>query len=623
MSTIDYSRGRPFRGRASFRGRRNFSRRGGRSYSNDYQSNSRERNDFRGRGGRSYGQTNFRAQGGRFRPYSDRTNFRGRWNSRTRGGRSNRYDSRNPAGSRSTSNPRRSSPDSSTLNVLSSIMDRLESLERRDGPHVRFSTDRASPPSHTASSRPFTESPSFVHSTNSDFRDLIRESFRYAQIAHHLKNWHSCPRSISSNIDQILSDIRPPMDSEDLRIHLSDAGTRFKSLITAAVSSHLHGLQMDIRQRFDRLDKQDLQRARPIIDRLLRRRLAARWSSSTTTDSLTELYGPSTTARSVNAWQTVQPTRRSNPQPSSTQPVPTSNRFSALQHEGSDDDAELVPPSPQPQRTSLTRRRSTEVSSVAPQSADPTGPQPAPISTDASAAASTVVAPLILPAPSVSADVSLVRPPTPAALPTTTASSDIDVDLIDALMFNTPSPPQQLRIHHPYETRSWRIVTPTALSCLIIADSNGQAFTHSTIPPGFHIESFRGAHIQDAAELLETATSSLTSTTNIVVALGINDRRTFAAEEIFCDLQRIRDWGTRNNKRVAFVEIPALSSLTDIELEIILHMNNAAQDIFGENFITIDHSAVHLAPNDKSGVHFAFSTAQHILSRINEHFFLH
>jgi hypothetical protein len=173
-----------------------------------------------------------------------------------------------------------------------------------------------------------------------------------------------------------------------------------------------------------------------------------------------------------------------------------------------------------------------------------------------------------------------------------------------------------VHVHHPLERRTWKIKARDGVNCLAVTDSNGASWGGANLPSGMCVEAFRGGHIHDAAELLEAATTNLENVKNIILAVGLNNRTTEEPEHVVLDLQRIRDWGTRYHKRLAFVEVTLLPSLSTTVRETITHLNAAAHDVFDTDFLRIEQSAVRANPQDTTGIDYSILTAKHIVSRI-------
>jgi hypothetical protein len=383
-----------------------------------------------------------------------------------------------------------------------------------------------------------------------------------------MENWTNCPFSISSNVDRLVDNIKPPQETEALRRRLQSAASDFKSALAATVHQHLIDVQTSTRDRFQQLQKLDLQKTRPIVERQLNRRLGRRLHQSSTRRALDELIDYPQQEAINEAWQQVQ-TKRKRPTGTerTTPPISTNNRFellvdepTAINNNNINMEEDVRTPQNQPQRK--------------------TKPTPKRLRPDED----------------------------------TTSDDDLvpDTDDEETKTINTGA----VFVHHPLERRSWKIKTRDGFNGLAVTDSNGSSWNVANLPSGFCVEAFRGGHIHDAAELLEAATTNLEKVQDIVVAMGLNDRTTEEPENVVLDLQRIRDWGSRHHKRLAFVEVTQMPSLTATVRKTIDHINAAAQDIFETDFIRIEQAAVRANPQDTTGIHYTSLTAKHIVSRI-------
>jgi hypothetical protein len=177
-----------------------------------------------------------------------------------------------------------------------------------------------------------------------------------------------------------------------------------------------------------------------------------------------------------------------------------------------------------------------------------------------------------------------------------------------------------VKIHFPPQRRRWHLSTNLGAQALVVADSNGASWDNELLPFGMHVDVFRGGHLRDAAHLIEDASTALNDVEMLIIAMGLNDRTTERPDDVVLDLQMISDWGSHYRKRLAFVEIPILPSLSTAVQETIMHINLAAKDIFGADFVEIDQEAVFVQTTDPSGLHYSVDTAKMILSRVTDHF---
>lgn len=613
-----------------------------------------------------------------------RTNNRNRPNERGRGryapilGRSRRFQNRSRSNSQNTD----------VLNRILERLDRLESRsrsrsqrrsgrtpERRPRARVHFSSDvqnRRDRRPTSASSSHTTTNTNYVHTANRDFKAIVQEAFRYAQISHHLDNWRSCPYSLSNSIDGFIADIGLPLSSSTLRQHLQTAADDFKSAIVAVATAHLNWARTTTLERLEDLDHADIQRARPIVERQLHRRLGRRLHLSSTRKALDEIMGTTTigdhrgSPTSPSAPQLtsqiadprtrreyVADGRRSSA--SSSAPQRTSPTADPIPRRERDIDGRISPTlSSAPLRTSppadpLPRRecvdqrtRQTNVDTTAWRQTEaldsrasdsdgsstpippspprvpsyhlmtsPTGPTlrdrkrgTPPVSEQAQQPTKTAVATAGRPLTTTKAQ--------PSDAISTALSTDDEVEHVVLR--------GSVKTHFPQQRRKWRLTTTSGASTLVIADSNGSTWDHEDLPPDVHVDAFKGARLGDVAELLDAAPPELHNADRIVITVGFNDRATDHPDDVVLCMQRICDFASHGRIRMVFVEIPILPTLSPAGKEALQHLNRAAKDIFGSDFISIDQQRVVANKMDPMGAHYNADTAKYLLATVTEHF---
>lgn len=177
-----------------------------------------------------------------------------------------------------------------------------------------------------------------------------------------------------------------------------------------------------------------------------------------------------------------------------------------------------------------------------------------------------------------------------------------------------------VKIHLPLHRRKWKLTTTVEAHTIVVADSNGASWDNDDLAPGMHVDAFRGAHLKDAADLMEAATTRLQDVDRLVVAVGFNDRSSTSPDEAVLQMQRICDWGAHYHTRIAFTEIPILPTVSPQVQDTIRHLNVAAREVFNADFIEIDQDQVFAIAADTTGCHYTVPTAKHILSRVTRHF---
>ena len=486
--------------------------------------------------------------------------------------------------------------------------DRRPSGRDRTTSRVRFASyedsrrariGRRTPSTSSTSSLP-AEPENFFRSENPDFRSLIQHSFRYVQVSHHMENWGlSCPRSIAANIDNLVSDIHLPHVTETLRNAFVDAANAFKTAILNATNTHLAECLRRTRQQIDNLQKQDIDSARRIVEQHLIRRLGKKATQSfVVRDALDDIMPLADHSTSTHTTSPTAGKRRridtgtDAPSPSlyvdSTRPPirtppissPDTAVTGAMQPSPS-----VIEPSPPQQPV----RRTSPCFDARPTSG---GMPPLDANTER-------------PDPYTSRDRTRFQQQS-------AFSTDDDIETMPLR--------GSVKTHLPMHRRKWKITTTGDAHTIVVADSNGASWNNDDLPPGMHVDAFRGAHLKDAADLLEAATARLQNVDRLVLAVGFNDRSSTAPDEAVLQMQRICDWGSHYHTRIAFTEIPILPTVPPQDQDTIRHLNIAAREVFGADFVEIDQTEVFAIATDVTGCHYTVQTAKSILSMVTRHF---
>lgn len=530
---------------------------------------------------------------------------RGRYRSRDR--RYNRFQQR----SRSDSDRARPEGprDSSRIdNILQTILDRIDRLESRsrsrDGQpntlrqpnrrnnRVRFndnvserSTRRFDSASTSARSAR-NDSTNYVRTDNPDFRRFVQESFRYAQLAHHQINWQSCPRSIAGNIDDVISNIGLPQASTSVQRQLQALADNLKSDIVRVARHHLQSSQAETLQRIRTLDTEDTDRARPIVEDQLNRRLGKRLHTAEVKKALDDVFNmsPSTGRRSASPMPTRRSPRRTTAVVTSPQ-LPRRPTATVIQQTSTTLPTDIFP------TETVQKLRATLSTALQSSRNEPTsetfGPDPATI------------------------DIRTIDQEPMDTVQLSVSNSQTEQPLMKR---------GAVRIHFPQQRRRWRLTPVLGANTLIVADSNGASWDNEVLPPDMHVEAFKGAHLSDVTDLLNSASSQVFNIDHIVVAAGLNDRLNLQPDEILLDMQNICDLAAHRRTRLAFLEIPINPAFQPSVRETIQHLNLAAKDIFASEFIEIDHAHITYSDTDPTGVHYDMDSAAYLISKVVDHF---
>src|SRR6267154_169372 len=128
-------------------------------------------------------------------------------------------------------------------------------------------------------------------SGNLDFSDLCKTTFRYVQISHHLENWQNVPASIGKNIGSLISNIKPPMPSNELTDKLTAIGVDFGNKIAETVKSHLQTVKVNVESSLLRLDNQYADKAHAIVKKQLDYKLGRKMTAKNQERWLSEARG--------------------------------------------------------------------------------------------------------------------------------------------------------------------------------------------------------------------------------------------------------------------------------------------------------------------------------------------
>lgn len=393
----------------------------------------------------------------------------------------------------------------------------------------------------------------YFESENPDFSHLVKGAFAVGQTDHHLRNWQRCPPSIAGQIDKIIGNIKPPKADGELKQTLKKAADAFKSSIQKAVHQHLEFVQATAYDNLADLDQRDRNEAEKVADRQLRRRLGSRFKNSSNTAG-------------GGDWQTVKTSRRQPPTRNTAPlPVPVSNRFDGLDDgEGpmvTTDDLDIVEAVVNTNRQPNSRKRPRSMASANEPDAHSDTDERAP------------------------------PPPPPTASPTLRSA---------------------VKTVHNRERINWRLDRLNQVRHLVVTDSNGRRWDESVMPPGTSIQVFPGCRLEDALNLLP-ATANRKQITDIVLAVGINDRQSDLAMSS-CFMRDIASWATVNSKKVTFTAIPIIMGMSPSTAENIRRMNDAAAEIFSSFLDPFGKDP--LEAGDATGVHYTETAALQIATSV-------
>jgi len=545
-------------------------------------------------------------------PGRSATRGRGRGSTRPRGGQSRTPSMRTPHRSRTHSaagwdNRKKQNKqgksdskiaDSDTrLDRLEAQMQKiLEALEKGNGPKNRPHSD-----AKAQQATRFTVQQEVEESTNPDFPDVLKTVFQYIQLTHHYENWSEIPESLDRAIDNLIGNIRPPLPGDGVNAKLKDAGDDFKTSILVAMQAHLHSRAINAEAELGEMNLQDWDTAIDKAKTRYNRRLGKRARPNTIQIALSKL--DEVKKNQEPAWVVPKnPAKKAKiTQRQQAAAVAVHNSFEALNGEreetenpgdeslleGAEQPDTLQTPGPKPQRTVQTRKRKPENS------------------------------------PDISPEIESDTPPRRTRAPATPTTAP-------AAPASTPEPEATARGSQPtahnrslvVDFRSglrskWRVSSdlPRYIDTVVLADSNGAMLGKAALPPNLAVHVMRGARLDDVARILDQWDPQPHVST-VVVTVGINNR----LEEVsttLAALRRIQTWSTRSGKRVCLVGTPRFPTLIPLLQHCIGKMNEAAADIFGQDYIpAVADDCVEVADPDHLGIHYTLNTARAIIVSI-------
>jgi hypothetical protein len=102
----------------------------------------------------------------------------------------------------------------------------------------------------------------------------------------------------------------------------------------------------------------------------------------------------------------------------------------------------------------------------------------------------------------------------------------------------------------------------------------------------------------------------------VVIAVGINDRDS-RADVVVTSLQKIKNWGTKYDKKVCFISVPIFPLLPSSVQHSILNVDDTASDLFGNNYVaSVNRDDIELIANDITGIHYTAGTAALVVNNI-------
>lgn len=530
-------------------------------------------------------------------------NGRGRPSGRGRGGFSSNNEGRHPSSNRTSS-----------AAICERILQRIEALEvarglpapttRKPGTDYRERynptyRDNARlpdkhPPSTSTRDKPSTGSAE-LPSNNKDFAEFVRKSHRYVQLAHHTQNWTSCPSSIAFQTDRLVNNIKPPMPSDALTDSLSELAGTFKSAITALVTTHLHRRSQEVLNDLSKLDRSDEDKVQIVVKRQLYRRMGKRLQRNTLNAALAEIQdisyppNPAAVITPIVHLPTVQ-TPPTSPAVNQDQAyVPSVNPPNLG-----------TPEAPMVIHDLTSSPSETQL--------------PDPAEMHLLAALSVLDDEMHMPAPSTprkkqrlgSVEKAPPKPETPQSASSTPNRS-------------TSSTNRTLVVRH-LAPEKWTIPQlADEIHTFVICDQNGASWKPRFLPSCWTSVAYFGAHLADVPQLIQNNESALKNVKTIIISVGVNDSQT-KSEEMVVDLNWLTQWAIRKDKNIVMAPTPLLPTFSKTSLSQVQNNNAAMRKIFRQNVTpTVPTQNIVMRPDDPSGCHYDYGTAQMVINSIVHH----
>lgn len=424
--------------------------------------------------------------------------------------------------------------------------------------------------------------------TDPTLRNTAKTIFRFAQLKHHLKNWHTnMPTTIKANIDNTLRNINPPLADDNYRVQLATAGIEFANNLRAITKSFLQRQLDDVINTL-KTTKVDVNLshagdiASTYAKHMGRMKTADRDYYIRTAVSLIQPQQRPTTS-STNPPRPLDDKR--TPHTNTTGTTTTNNLDNPNSNNGTIN-ASTQPTNEGNAWTVVTNRKGKRRH----RSEDANHSPSQPPSTIHEQSARTTISPSPAPAPS-----------TKKQKPNNffTARSGVKVFTGNKEEFTLDG----LDIN----------------KLIVIGDSNLR--NCPSVPPGLEIVSISGGLLRHAVKAVRSYNNtSLDRNLRLAFQIGINHRNdnTPDVDHWFTDLQNAI-LECNNIKDVFMIGVSHSSSLSTIQLERIAYINESMRDLAGDtNFIPpLPCEEVEILPTDKFGIHFTPSTTKKIIDGVS------
>jgi len=156
-------------------------------------------------------------------------------------------------------------------------------------------------------------------SSNNSFSDIVKSSYRFVQMRHHLRNWEKVPKGITLALKKVVQNVKPPMPGQALNEELNALVDRWGEMIAKVVTDHLHNKLDCVQGDLLQVDPRDSSNAIKVANRQLQHKLGKKVSAPFREEALNQVLD---IVGSNFKKSTLEPTIVNNLVPATSSPVP-------------------------------------------------------------------------------------------------------------------------------------------------------------------------------------------------------------------------------------------------------------------------------------------------------------
>lgn len=472
----------------------------------------------------------------------------------------------------------------SMAEMLKGILLRLTVLEGRGPDTARpapfGANDTTSKPAPLGASNTRTgprQSTDTFKSNNINFSAVCKNIYRSVQLEHHLSNWSKLPEKLDKRLQSFVSDIKPPMGDEHLRIKLKTLTDEYSNNLCDTVRRHLEEQTILNEVAASTLNKQDAERAVEVADRYITSRLKKKIPQDRKQQLLmramnkigTLLPGQQTAGPSTSTSVQVEPkkqqdrvsqvggnTKKQVKVSSPPQQVICSNRFDGLNYDQDNDCINIV-----------------DDDDVDLETSEPDSP---------------------------------IVSHTPKRLKRTNEAS--------------VEPPGKLQVHYGPKTH-WKLQVSAKASTLIIGDSNLRQVDRTNLPSDWEVHAFPGATFDHITQMAQRDLSDV-RLDHLVIQVGINhrDNHPQVTKQSFNQLENVI-CGLKLARNITFCGVTTPGSMNGELKQRIKDLNDNIISKTGCGYLAPlpDEIAVCSKPQDPFDIHYNKETVEDLLANIHNY----